>query len=151
MLASRTHEAECLAAENKRLASDWKLREDGLTGSHEIRIEHLMNTLKQREQQNCDLHNQLHNSNVAIESLKAEVATTRQDAKVCALHYSALVCKILFRANPLPDRVHVCLKINPHRVHSFQRCMAPSGQHFEYSLLLDKLQTCGNCLPVLDR
>jgi predicted RNase H-like nuclease (RuvC/YqgF family) len=85
MLTARTHEAECLATENKRLASDWKLREDGLTGSHEIRIEHLMGTLKQREQQNCDLHKQLHASNVAIESLKAELASTRQEAKVCAL------------------------------------------------------------------
>lgn len=84
MLASRAHEVECLASENSRLASDWKLREDGLTGSHEIRIEHLMNTLKEREQQNCELHNQLHKANVAAESLKAEVATTRQEAKVCA-------------------------------------------------------------------
>lgn len=81
-MASRAHEVECLAAENKRLASDWKLREDGLTDSHEIRIEHLMNTLKEREQQNCDLHNQLHKSNVAFESLKAEVTTSREDAKV---------------------------------------------------------------------
>lgn len=103
VLASRVHEAECLAAENKRLASDWKLREDGLTGSHEIRIEHLMSTLKEREQQNCDLHNQLHKSNVAIESLKAEVATTRQEAKVRAC---SRCCGYMWRIFHLHAHLH---------------------------------------------
>lgn len=87
---ARTRDMECLAAENSRLASDWKLREDGLTGSHEIRIEHLMSTLKEREQQNCDLHNQLHKANVAMESLRAELSTTRQEAEVCTPTVSRL-------------------------------------------------------------
>jgi DNA repair exonuclease SbcCD ATPase subunit len=83
-LLARTRDMERLVAENARLASDWKLREDGLTGSHEMRIEHLMCTLKEREQQNCDLHNQIHKSNVALESVRAELNTSRQEAEVCS-------------------------------------------------------------------
>jgi hypothetical protein len=148
MLTARTHEAECLATENKRLASDWKLREDGLTGSHEIRIEHLMSTLKQREQQNCDLHKQLHASNVAIESLKAELATTRQEAKVCAVVQSMSVCSILNQADIVHDGNHVSTH---HKSAQFNQSMSLSEQYLEHVVVLATNQVCWIFLCEWDR
>lgn len=69
---ARAQELESLTAENSRLKSDWKLREDGLSSSHEIRIQHLMKSLQEREQQNCDLHKSLHKAKVGMQSVQSE-------------------------------------------------------------------------------
>lgn len=81
---ARSQEFESLTAENLRLKSDWKLREDGLSSSHAIRIQHLMKSIQEREQQNCDLHNSMHKAKVRIETLEAESETTRQQSEVCS-------------------------------------------------------------------
>lgn len=81
-VVSRAQELESLSAENARLKSDWKLREDGLSSSHAIRIQHLMKSLQEREQQNCDLHNKLHKANVRIETCQAESESLRQQSEV---------------------------------------------------------------------
>lgn len=81
-MVGRAQELESLTAENTRLKSDWKLREDGLSSSHEIRIQHLMRSLQEREEQNCDLHNNLHKMKVQTEHLRAEAETHRLQAEV---------------------------------------------------------------------
>eukprot|EP00892_Ulva_mutabilis_P010185 jgi/Ulvmu1/7539/UM037_0083.1 len=80
-MVGRAQELESLTAENARLKSDWKLREDGLSSSHEIRIQHLMKSLQEREQQNCDLHNSLHKTKVQTENARAELETQRLQAE----------------------------------------------------------------------
>lgn len=83
---ARAQELESLTAENARLKGDWKLREDGLSSSHEIRIQHLMKSLQEREQQNCDLHKSLHKAKVRIESVQSESGTHLERSQARSQH-----------------------------------------------------------------
>jgi hypothetical protein len=78
----RTKEVEHLTAENTRLSNDWNLRESSLISSHEVRIKHLMNTLKEREQHICDQHNELHRAKVQVEAYKSETSTLKHNLEV---------------------------------------------------------------------